>query len=81
MFGWAIIIVIVLVLVLVGSAAGSRLYVVLNGFFALLGIGLIVLSLAAAGRMPEPIFWIWYPAAWVVVCGGLRALQYVRRGE
>jgi hypothetical protein len=79
MFGWAIIIVIVLVIA--GSAAGPRLYVVLNGFFALLGVGLIALSLGASGRMPEPIFWIWFPAAWVIVCGGLRALQLVLRGK
>jgi hypothetical protein len=79
MFGWAIIILIVLVIA--GSAAGARLYMVLNGFFALLGVGLIVLSLAASGHMPEPIFWIWYPAAWLIVCGGLRAVQFVLRGE
>jgi len=79
MFGWAIIIVVVLVLV--GSAAGARLYVVLNCFFALLGVGLIALSLGASGRMPEPIFWIWHPAAWIIVCGGLRALQFVLRGK
>jgi hypothetical protein len=79
MFGWAIIIVVVLLLA--GSAAGARLYVVLNGFFALLGIGLIALSYGASGHGPEPIFWIWYPAAWIIVCGGLRALRFVLRGE
>jgi hypothetical protein len=81
MFGWALLIIVALVLILANAGLLARLTLVLHGIFAAGFVFVLVYAMATNSDGPNALFWFGYPLLWLIVCGGLRAVQFVIRGE
>jgi hypothetical protein len=79
MFGWALIVCFGLVLVIANAGLLARLNLVLNGIFAAGFVFVLVYAVATDSPGPNALFWIGYPLLWLIVCGGLRAVQAHRQ--